>query len=271
MSITLGILLLKLVLELWAQLGTLPKKLQSFRRRYWSLLAKTLANLILLIYGIWVAWSIFQFTIGDSVAARVLAAVSLGVFTAVLGGFAARIVVVARRYRRADGDAAALYDNKETWVKYGVFYESYRKSRWWMFMPSIGFAFARGAILAGGNGHGLVQTGAQLCVEAFALAFLLWVRPFATPAGNWINLGIQVVRVLSFLCVLVFVEELGVAQTTKTVTGFVLVVIQAALTALLALLIAINALVAVCRENPHRRRRKENGTCLRAASFQHRD
>jgi hypothetical protein len=38
-----------------------------------------------------------------------------------------------------------------------------------------------------------------------------------------------------------------------------LIAVQSALTGLLALLIAINAIISCCRINPHRRRRKEAG------------
>lgn len=61
------------------------------------------------------------------------------------------------------------------------------------------------------------------------------------------------------VCILVFVEELGIAQTTQTVTGLVLVVVQSALTGVLAILIAVNAIILCCKENPHRKRRKEAG------------
>jgi hypothetical protein len=105
----------------------------------------------------------------------------------------------------------------------------------------------------------MVQVSVQLIVESLLLVLLLWVRPFSLKSGNWINIIIQVVRVLSVVCILVFVEELGVAQTTKTVTGLILVVMQAVLTALLAILIAVNAIVICCRDNPHRKKRKEAG------------
>lgn len=91
------------------------------------------------------------------------------------------------------------------------------------------------------------------------LALLLWNRPYARKSGNWINTVIQVVRVLSIVCILVFVEELGVAQTTKTVTGVVLIAMQSALTGALAILIVVNAVIICCKENPHRKRRKEAG------------
>lgn len=92
------------------------------------------------------------------------------------------------------------------------------------------------------------------------LGLLLWARPFERKSGNVINIFIQVVRVLSVVCILVFVEELGIAQTTQTVTGLVLIVVQSVLTGVLAILIAVNAIILCCRENPHRKRRKELGT-----------
>lgn len=89
------------------------------------------------------------------------------------------------------------------------------------------------------------------------LGLLIWNRPYERRSGNVINIFIQVVRVLSVVCILVFVEELGIAQTTQTVTGVVLIVVQSLLTGVLAILIAVNAIIMCCKENPHRKRRKE--------------
>jgi type III secretory pathway component EscV len=94
------------------------------------------------------------------------------------------------------------------------------------------------------------------------LGLLVWHRPFERKSGNVINIIIQVVRVLSVVCILVFVEELGFAQTTQTVTGIVLITVQSVLTGVLAILIAVNAIILCCRENPHRKRRKELGKSL---------
>ena len=260
-AITVGILLLKVILETWALFGTFPKKLTSFRKRYWRILAKTITNLILLLYGVWTLYCIFQFTHGDSWAAKLLAGITLGAFTAVLGFFTVRIVILARRYQRAEGDSSVLYEDKETWMKYNLFYDNYKRGYWWLFIPAIIYMFAKGCVLAAGNGHGLAQTSGQLIVEALMLALLLWSRPFATTAGNWINIIVQVVRVLSVVCILVFVEQLGIAQTTKTVTGVVLIAVQSLLTGALGILIAVNSIITCCRENPHRKRRKAAGEC----------
>ncbi|KAF2195434.1 TRP-domain-containing protein [Zopfia rhizophila CBS 207.26] len=256
-AITVGILLFKVILETWALFGNFPKRLTSFRKRYWWLLAKTITNLILLLYGIWTLYCVYQFKNGDSWAAKLLAGVTLALFTAVLAFFTWKIWNIAHKYQKLEGDSSALYDNKEVWRKYSIFYENYKKSYWWIFVPAIIYMFAKGCVIAGADGHGLAQAAGQLIVEALLLVLLLWVRPFSLKSGNWINVVIQVVRVLSVVCILVFVEELGVAQTTKTITGLVLVVMQAVLTGLLAILIAVNAIIICCRGNPHRKKRKE--------------
>ena len=208
-AITVGILLFKVILETWALFGSFPKKLTSFRKRYWYTLAKTITNLILLLYGVWTLYCVYQFTNGDSWAAKLLAGLTLGIFTAVLGYFTFRIWQVAHRYKKAEGDASALFENKETWIKYSLFYDAYKRGYWWLFMPAIVYMFAKGCVIAIGDGHGLAQTAGQLIIESLMLLLLLWNRPYATVAGNWINVIIQTVRVLSVICILVFVVSAG--------------------------------------------------------------
>ena len=207
-AITVGILLLKVILEGWALFASFPKRLTSFRKRYWLTLGKTITNLILLLYGVWTLYCIFQFTHGDSWAAKLLAGVTLGVFTVVLLGFTIRIIMVVRKYKKLEGDVSALYENKDNWVKYSIFYDNYKQGYWWLFMPAIVYMFARGCVLAAGDGHGLSQTVGQLIIESLFFILLLWNRPYATASGNWINIIIQVVRVLSVICILVFVVSI---------------------------------------------------------------
>ncbi|KIW05783.1 uncharacterized protein PV09_03638 [Verruconis gallopava] len=256
-AIIVGILLFKVILEAWALFGEFPKRLTSFRKRYWWIMAKTITNLILLLYGVWTLYCVYQLVRGDSWAAKALAGVTLALFTAILAFFTWRIWSLARKYKKAEGDTSGLYENKETWVKYSLFYDSFKKGYWWMFIPSIIYMFTKGVIIAAGDGHGMIQTGGQLIVESLMLILLLWTRPYTLKSGQWINIIIQVVRVLSVLCILVFVEQLGISQTPKTVVGVVLIVMQSVLTGVLAILIAVNALITFFRMNPHRKARKD--------------
>ncbi|KAH0538480.1 hypothetical protein FGG08_004929 [Glutinoglossum americanum] len=256
-AIVVGILLLKVILETWALFASFPKSLTGFRKRYWGTMGRTIVNLILIVYGIWVLYCVFQFTHGDSWAAKLLAGITLAVFTGILGYFSFRIWQVAKRAKMVDGDSSKLFDDKETWVKYSLFYDQYKKDLWWIFIPLIIYMLAKGIILAAGDGHGLAQSIGQLICEGLLLILLLWNRPYETTAGNVIHIIISVARVLSVVCVLVFASELGIQQQTKTITGVVLIVVQSVLTGLLAILIAVNAIIICCRENPHRKRRKE--------------
>jgi hypothetical protein len=256
-AIIVLILLFKLILEAWSLAKPLPASMESWRKRYWWRLAKAITNLILLLYGIWTLYCIYQFTNGDSWAAKVLAGVTFGLFTAILGWFTFMIWSKAKESKKKLGDSSELYEDKEVWVRYSLLYDNYKKNYWWIFIPVIIYAFTRGCVIAGANGHGLVQTGGQLIVEALMLCLLLWTRPFSLKSSNWINCVIQTVRVLSVVCILVFVEELGLSQTTKTVTGVVLIVVQGGLTAVLAILIAVNALIFCIKKNPHRQARKD--------------
>ncbi|KAI5925225.1 hypothetical protein F4810DRAFT_69735 [Camillea tinctor] len=255
--IVVGVLLGKVILETWAMYGKFPESMNGFRKHYWRSMARTLTSLILLLYGVWVLYCIFQFTNGDSWAAKLLAAITLCIFTGVLAFFSWQIWRTAKRLQSTNGDAAALYEDKENWIKYSIFYESYKKDFWWLFIPAITYMFAKGAVLAATDGHGMAQAVCLLFVEGAMLALLAWSRPFERKSGNVVNISIQTVRFLSVVCVFVFVEEFGVTETTKTVTGIALIAIQSTLAGVLAILICWNAIVAFIKENPHRKRRKE--------------
>ncbi|KAM7191554.1 Transient receptor potential (TRP) ion channel domain containing protein [Naviculisporaceae sp. PSN 640] len=256
-AIVVGILLVKVILEFWALFGSFPKSLSGFRKHYWGSIARAITSLILLLYGVWVLYCVFQFTRGDSWAAKTLAGITLFIFTAILAFFSWKIWRTAHTLKSMQGDIAGLYEDKSIWVKYSLFYESYRKQYWWVFVPTIVYLFAKGTCLAAADGHGMTQTIAQLIIEGLMLILLIWSRPYERRSGNVINIIIQVVRVLSVACILIFVEQFGIAQTTQTVAGVVLIAVQSALTGILAILVIWNAGIACCKENPHRKRRKE--------------
>lgn len=258
-SIIVGVLLVKLVLELWALFGSFPKGLAGFRQHYWGTMARTITTLILLLYGIWVVYCVFQFSHGDSWAAQTLAGVSLAIFTGILAFFSWKICQAARHLKETEGDASGLYERKEYWVKYSLFYEAYKKEYWWLFMPLIVYMAAKGVAIGAGAGHGLPQACVHLAIETIMLVFLAWKRPFERRSSNVLNILIAVVRVLSVVCILFFVSSFGVAQTTQTVTGVVLIVVQSLLTGALAILICWNAINGCCKANPHRKRRKDMG------------
>lgn len=258
-AIIVIILLVKVILEAWALFGNLPKGMSGFRKHYWVTMSRILTQLIMLLYGTWVLYCMYQFMQGDSWAAKLLAGLTLALFTGVLAFFAYKVTSTAKRLEKQNGDVSGLYNNKDLWIKYKLFYDNYKKSYWWLFIPIICYMFAKGVIMAVGDTHPMGQSIAQFVIEALMLGLLVWSRPFERKSGNVLNIAIQVVRLLSVICIFIFVDELGIGETTQTVVGLVLVVIQATLAGILAILIVWNAIVAIFKENPHRKRRKEMG------------
>lgn len=259
-AIVVGILLFKVILEAWALCGSFPESLRGFRRHYWGTLGRTLVNLVLLFQSIWILYCLFQFTHHDSWAATLLAAVTLGVVMGILIYYIVSIFRTARKVKKEQGHAWALYDDKKIWLKYSIFYDVYKKKYWWFFIPVIFYAVCKACVLAGLNGHGLAQTIGLSIVEVIMLILLTWDRPYERRSGNIVNIAIQVIRVISMGCIFIFVHELGVAETTQTILGFVLVIVQSVTTVIIALLIVINAFIVCCKKNPHRERRKAAGT-----------
>ena len=167
-AIAVGILFLKVILEAWSLFGSFPKSLTGFRKHYWGTMARTIVQLILILYGVWVLYCIFQFTHGDSWAAKALAGVTLFLFTGILAFFTFKIWQTANRLKKEDGDVSGLYEDKENWLKYSIFYDCYKKDFWWLFLPAIIYMFAKGCVLAAADGHGLTQTIAQLVIECLS-------------------------------------------------------------------------------------------------------
>jgi len=73
---------------------------------------------------------------------------------------------------------------------------------------------------------------------------LFWRRPYDGRGANVVNAMIAVVRVLSIICILVFVQELGITRTTQTILGVVLIAVQSTLTIILAILLVIGAITS---------------------------
>jgi len=63
-------------------------------------LITTIVRLVLILYGTWTLYCLYQFKNGDSWGVHVLAGITLALFTAILGFFAWRIVTVARHAKK---------------------------------------------------------------------------------------------------------------------------------------------------------------------------
>lgn len=208
-GVAIAMLLFKLVLELWARCGHLSKRMDQIRTEYWRILIITLVRIILIVYGTWALYCLFQFREGDSWAASLLAAVTLAIFTVIIIFFTARIFYLAAKARKLQGGVDELYEHEPWMKKYGFFYNQFKSPLWWFFVPIITMSLVRAFLLVFAAGSGLVQAIGILAAEGIFLFVLFWRRPYDGRGANVVNALIGVTRVLSIVCILVFVQELG--------------------------------------------------------------
>ena len=208
-GVAVVMLAFKVVLELWALRGHLSKRWERIRSEYWRILITTLVRIILLVYGTWALYCLFQFRDGDSWAAAIIAAVTLAIFTTILAVFTIRIFYLASKAKKLQGSVDELYEH-EPWVKkYGFFYDQYKSRLWWFFVPIIIMSLVRAFLLVFAAGSGLVQAFGILAAEGIFLFVLFWRRPYDGRWANVVNAMIAVTRVISIICIVVFVQELG--------------------------------------------------------------
>lgn len=222
-------------------------KMPGYRQRFPNFLFTMIIRLIILFYGLWVLYSLYQFKVGDSWGTVLLAGITFGIFTALLLVLSARIVILSRRAMKQEGGLENLFYH-EPWIrKYGVLYDQFRTKFWWFFIPILVVTFTRNAFLALGTGNGLVQVVGQLVVDFILLALMVYFKPFNTKWGNGINISIQAVRVLSLCLLTTFTKQAKLSKIASTGVGFALIVIQALLSITLISLIALGGILTIIR------------------------
>jgi hypothetical protein len=199
----------KLILEIWARCGHLSKRWEAIRQDYWRILSTTIVRIILIVYGTWALYCLWQFHAGDSWAAALLAAVTLALFTGIIIFFTIRIFCLASKARKLEGGVDELYEHQPWMRKYGFFYDQFKSRLWWFFVPILIMSLVRAVFIVFAGGNGMVQAIGILAAEGLFLVLLFWRRPYDGRGANVINAMIAVVRVMSIVCILVFVEELG--------------------------------------------------------------
>ena len=248
-SIILISILLKAILYLWALSDRFPKRLAKLHNGYWRNITSLLVRIMLVIFGTWSLFCFYQFKNGDSWAATLLAAVTLAVFISAITFFTVHIAQIARR-SAAEGEHGLerLYEHTPQLKLYQIFYQNYKFKYWWFFVPALLYSLAKSMFVAFGNGHGLLQVVGCIVCEAVNLLLLFSTHAYQDRKANVVNTAISIVRLLSLLATLVFVDLLNFKETTKTITGLAVIVVQSLLTVALIGLMLFNIVAPLMRK-----------------------
>jgi Transient receptor potential (TRP) ion channel len=210
-AVAVAMLAFRLILELWRRCGHLSKRSEQIRSEYWRIIMVTMVRIILIVFGTWALYCFFQFREGDSWAAMLLAAVTLAIFSGIIIFFTIRIFYLASKAQKLQGGVDELYEHQPWMKKYGFFYNQFKSPLWWFFVPIITMSVIRAFFLVFAAKSGLIQAIGILSAEGIFLFVLFWRRPYDGRGANVVNAMIAITRVLSIVCILIFVQELGIA------------------------------------------------------------
>lgn len=171
--------------------------LEKFRKAYWRFLATSMIRIILVIYRVWVLASLFQSQNGDSWGAKLLAGLTLGVFSLLIVFFTIRVILLARQARPLQGGMEELYTNRPWMRKYGVFYSEYKANSGGFSFQPLCFPSSSLFLLLLHSIMALLQAFGQLGCELLLFLLLLAGLPFDSKTSNILSCIIAVVGMIS--------------------------------------------------------------------------
>ncbi|KAF9426673.1 hypothetical protein BGZ76_002660 [Entomortierella beljakovae] len=234
-------LIIRISLEIFAHFR--PGKFVKLRRRFSSYYIGNLLRVVLLAYFAVATMAFYQFTLHDSWAITLLAVMTLSLFLVVA-------TYITIRLRRAGG--TSLFFDERLKSKYGVLYDQYALSAYWFFVPVLAYQLVKAAIVGLGsrgespnhefrNRYESSASWAQiillLLVEVCFAVVVIWKRPFSSKTPNRLNSVLGCVRVLNIIMLGVLIESSAISDISRTAVGLAIIITQAIMMVVLAILI----------------------------------
>lgn len=237
------------VLEMLYVSNPNSKRLINMRRDFHYFFTANCLRLILIAFGSLATYAFYQFTLHDSWLAALLAGIALVIFGLLLVAISVRVFFIASKH--AEGHEI-LYRNAHYRKRYGFLYNRFKVSSFYFFAPLIVYEIAKAGFIGLGQGHAYVQTVGLTAVELVLLLMLIFTLPYYDKTSKVVNIFISLIRLISYGVLIAFVEELGVQATPKAGLGLALLILQAALGAILAIMVFINLFLGL-RKNSLRK------------------
>ncbi|CCG84508.1 protein of unknown function [Taphrina deformans PYCC 5710] len=235
--------LLKMVLDLLQKSKRLSPFWQKFHAGYWSSVTGLVLRSILIIYGTWCLFCLYQLKNGDSWAASLLAGFSLAIFTGVISFLTIRILQIALHESAGIKGSDRLFKHKPYLKKYGILYDQFQSATWWFFIPCLLYSLLKSCIMALGDGHGMFQVIGCISCEIALLVCILATHAYDSKQANVVNTLICVVRIISLVGTLLFIDIFALKETTKTGAGIAIIILQSGTTLALTCLIILNGIL----------------------------
>lgn len=175
-------------------------------------------------FPIWI-FAFWQFRIRDSSLA-----IFWGVFAIALTFFPLVTALIlsifkARKRSSASPGISKLYTKYGFFHSVGALYRPYRQKFHWFWFVFVLAIIARSGFIAFGPQDGFAQVIGCVVVEAIVFVGLLVARPHKDKKGDWLVSFLAFCRMAAFGLLIAFLPRLNVAPITRTIIGFVIIVL----------------------------------------------
>lgn len=174
-----------------------------------SLIGTTVGSVVYptfpLLYTSCVLWTCYQFTIGDSWVALLLAGLVLAIFTIVL------LFGVIHTLLKIHSTTHQLPKYTGTF-HCGIKTEKKHITSYWMIITLLA-SFGKGAFLGLGHSRAIIQITGTLVIETIILFVLVTFRPFKHSITTWFNAFGQIIQVICLVLFITFIRPVQISDS----------------------------------------------------------
>lgn len=208
------------------------------RTRYLTFCAGNALRLCLIFLFPVLIFGFYQFRIGrnDSWLSILLAVLCI-IWTLVpLFVIFVLSIIRANRDHAEPLGANPLYTRYSWYNSAGFIYRAYRqKYHFWWFAPLILAMFTMACFIGFGQGNAWAQVIGLIVVEFIVFVSCIGFRPHKDKKGDWLGAFLSFCRLAAFGLLIAFIPSVGVKAITRTIIGFVIIVLFGIPTVLLFL------------------------------------
>jgi len=197
------------------------------KRGFWSFFAGNMMRLCLIFLFPVFIFALYQFNIGrdDSWLSILLAALC---FAWTVIGLTTVLVFAVLCHRKDGGEFSStspLYSRYGWYNSAGMIYRQFRpKYHFWWFAPLALASFVRACFIAFGQGNPWAQVIGLVVVEFLLLVTCIGFRPHKDKKGDWLGAFLAFARMCAFGLMIAFIPSMDIDPITRTIIGFVVIV-----------------------------------------------
>lgn len=231
-----------------------PNRLSHFRKSSGTIVKGSLLRYIFIGFTQVVILSLWEFTVNDSPAVIVIAALALIMTLGVIGFSIWKTQKIGRLSREKFlNPAALLYGDSKILHKYGFCYTMFHAEMYWFGVVLIIHAFVKAVFIGLCQGSGKASTIVLFVLDLAYMIYLFVKKPYMDKSTNVLHYCMAVVITINSFLFMFFSDVFGQAAPVASIMGWVFFILNAAFSFVLLVMIIVFILLAVLSKNPDAR------------------